>query len=267
MNYYGDYMLKNIILFCTCVVLFTLCVQAEPTKVITLEDKNTIVFNQAFRGNYVSKKQMEFMEKVVKLGPKDPIYLVLNTPGGSVKAGNMFIDTLRAYPNPVHTITIFAASMGYNLVQAMDRRYILPTGELMSHKATIRGLGGTLKGSAESLLNFYVSMVDQLDKQAAKRVGITLEEYEQLVAPDYWVTGVNAVKANHADEIVYIICSESMLGEVTETVRTPFGKIRATFSKCPLITAPISIQTRNFEEHKKVYDFLNNKRERIGYEL
>ena len=77
---------------------------------ITLEAKNTLVLSGPVTSDSVAKLQSEANAMSSKLKDGDKIYLVLDTPGGSVFAGMDLIDHLRALPQKIETITLFAAS-------------------------------------------------------------------------------------------------------------------------------------------------------------
>jgi ATP-dependent protease ClpP protease subunit len=134
-------------------LLIMLTTTAFANRVITLSADNTISFNQPFSAVYVAKKQQEFIN-LVKDDPTKEINIVLYTPGGSITAGQRFFDTIKAYPNKVNTITIFAASMGYMTVQNLGKRYILPSGILMSHRAKLGGVGGEIPGEFNVIVKF-----------------------------------------------------------------------------------------------------------------
>lgn len=210
-------------------------------KIITLSDKNTVTLNERVSSTTVALVQNKLSELADKTS--DDLYLILYTPGGSVTAGMQLIDHIKSLKNKVHTITIFAASMGYQIVQNADKRYILPSGNLMSHRPYITGLSGSFPGELNKRLDFYTKMTNILDKQAAKRVGITLNEYKDLIHDEYWVTGVNAVKSKHADEVALARCDKSLQGKYTKTVYTFFGAFKVTFSKCPLITGALEVRS------------------------
>lgn len=95
------------------------------TEKIVLTEANSVIFNQEVTSDYVSKKTLEVITKSTR---SNVIFLVLDTPGGSVSAGLSFIDTIKSLNIKVHTITIFAASMGYQMVQELGTRYIMPSG-------------------------------------------------------------------------------------------------------------------------------------------
>lgn len=189
-------------------------------------------------------------------------YLILNTPGGSVTAGRNFIDVVKGLPCRVNTITIFAASMGYQIVQNLDTRYILPSGVLMSHRARLSGIGGQLPGELISELNFYQEFINELDVIAAKRVGIPLEQYKKDIYDELWLIGKKAQERKHADKVVVPKCNKSLEGTREKKVQTLFGEFSLVFSQCPLILGPIEIKRATPEQKAKImemYKFQNKK--------
>lgn len=225
---------------------------------ITLEAKNTLVFRGAVTSESVSNLQLKLLNMSHTLNESTPIYLVLDTPGGSVFAGLELIDHLRAIPQKVHTITLFAASMGFQIVQNMDKRYITNQGTLMSHRARLGGLQGQLYGEFETRYRMIKRKVDYMDAVASKRMGIKLEEYKDLVLNEYWIHGFDSLDDQAADKVVNLNCGKSLSGTESAKVNTMFGAFDVTFSKCPLIRAPISaefsnIDSKNLSKIKKVY--------------
>lgn len=231
-------------------------------KTIELNSNNSINFNQAFTPMFVAKKQIEAITTCAKNVGKD-IYVVLYTPGGSISAGQLFFDTLNALPCKFHTITVFAASMGYMSVQNLGDRYILPSGILMSHRASVSGLSGEIGGELDQTIKLLKDNVTELEQQASNRVGISLEKYRSDISDELWLTAQTAVKTNHADEVVLVKCNEDLMGTYVETVNTFFGSFKAEFSNCPIITAPISVRTSNQSDYVKFMNYFTNITKRI----
>tara|TARA_R110000851_G_scaffold116166_12_gene242272 strand:- start:634 stop:1398 length:765 start_codon:yes stop_codon:yes gene_type:complete len=217
---------------------------AAGLKTIELNKNNTINFNDSFNDSFVAKKQLEAISTCGKNIGKD-IFIVLYTPGGSISAGQLFFDTLSALPCNFHTITVFSASMGYQTVQNLGKRYILPSGTLMSHRASISGIGGELGGELDAILKYLKESVKELETVAANRVGISLEKYRSEISDELWLTGTEAVKRNHADEVVLVKCHKSLTGTETRVFNTFFGPVEVEFSKCPIIIAPLSVKAAN----------------------
>ena len=230
-------------------------------KTINLDSKNTINFNQAFSGPYIALKQIEAINLCGKNVNSD-IYIVAYTPGGSISAGQLFFDTLKALPCKFHTITIFSASMGYQMTQNLGKRYILPSGTLMSHRASVSGISGELGGELDSIIKNLTDSVTDLETIASKRVGITLEAYREAIRDELWLTAEEAVRLNHADEIVLVQCGKSLMGTHIEEVRTFFGTYSVEFSDCPIITSPLRVVGSNTTDIEKIQDYVMNIRNR-----
>jgi|TARA_R110000851_G_scaffold31743_1_gene85532 ATP-dependent protease ClpP protease subunit len=242
-------------------ILLLLPTLAFAEKTIELNSKNTINFNQAFSGPYIASKQIEAINLCGKNVNSD-IYIVAYTPGGSISAGQLFFDTLKALPCKFHTLTIFSASMGYQMTQNLGKRYILPSGTLMSHRASVSGISGELGGELDAIIKNLTDSVTDLEIVASKRVGITLEAYRDAIRDELWLTAEEAVKLNHADEIVLAKCDKSLMGTHIETVRTFFGSYKVEYSNCPIITSPLRVVGSNSMDIEKVQDYVMNIRKR-----
>jgi ATP-dependent protease ClpP protease subunit len=215
---------------------------AYERKEITLNSSNSVVFNQAVRQDYVAKKSLEIALKSAKLPATQPIYLVLQTPGGSVMDGNNFIDFVKALKRPVHTIVIFAASMGYQITQELGTRYILPSGMLMSHRGAVSGLSGQVPGELNARLGMLESVLNGMNERAAKRVGMSKQAYQNAIINELWIGGDQAVAKGHADFVASAKCDKSLNGTYKEEFATIFGPVTVEFSNCPLIFGPIGFK-------------------------
>ena len=186
--------------------------QAKEIKVLNLTSENTISLTTKFTGRSTAQVVLQAYKLDSELPKGKPIYLVLNTPGGSVIAGLNMFSLLKALGRPIHTVTVFAASMGFQTVQNLGKRYILPSGVLMSHLAS-GGMRGTLPGSANEKLRFWTKFITDMDVIAANRTKgkWTLKQYQDRIKTEYWVAGKDAVKDGFADEVVYAKCAYKMI--------------------------------------------------------
>lgn len=225
-------------------------------KVIVLTSKNSLSLRDVVMPDSVAKIQDKAIQLSQKLDKNEPIYLVLDTPGGSVDAGNQMIETLLALPNRVDTITIFAASMGFQTVQGLGKRYITPSGTLMSHRAA-GGVRGQIPGEAVTRLRWMLEDIQRMETRTAARLNMSLQDYQALIWNEYWVSGENAIKEGMADEEVLMRCDSSLSGTKTEKVYTFFGPIKLVWSNCPLITYPLDVDLSDlwiFKDEKKKDD-------------
>lgn len=240
--------------FLTLVALLCATAYAKSAEII-LTERNSVVFNQAFTSEYVARKQLEIFSKNNLIPRNDPLYLVMDTPGGSVTAGLSFIDSLRSLKRPIHTITIFAASMGYQVVQELGLRIITPSGTLMSHRGAVSGMSGQIPGELNSRLGFIMGLLDRMNVKAANRVGMSVEAYKNAIINELWTFGHQAVATKHADVVADVKCDSKLAAQTyTETVLTIFGGITIVYSKCPVISGPIGYSfSKDFKnEHKAV---------------
>lgn len=218
----------------------------EDEGLIVLSENNTVNLNLPIDENSAKITQTKLLEISDNLGKNKPIYLVLNTPGGSVVEGQHIIDLAKGLPQKVHTISLFSASMGFVISQELDNRYVLADSTLMSHHAYVGGIPGEVPGSAMVRLQHLLDSVTQIENDIAKRAGYSLKQYEDLIQNELWVTGPEAVDMRFADKLVRVRCDSSLRGPAEAVpVDFFFGSGKVAFHKCPLITTPMSVEGNN----------------------
>jgi ATP-dependent Clp protease protease subunit len=211
--------------------------------VVVLEENNTIAFRNIVNPDSVASAQKKAMDLSKGLSKNQSIYLFLDTPGGMVTAGQELITTLKSLPQNIKTITNFAASMGFVMVQSLGERLILPTGTLMMHRATL-GVEGQVPGEFDSRYRYWTSKIQKIENEMAARLNVTEEDYAKLVQNEAWKDGIDSVMHNFADEIVFVRCAENLQDTYEEEINTLFGTVTLTWSECPLIASPLSIDMR-----------------------
>lgn len=220
------------------VLLTALTVSANPK--LSLNSANTIVF----RGEVNATSVSDAMDKIAELNKKRgsatyPLYLVLDTPGGSIDAGFAFLQYAKTIKN-LHTVTLFAASMGSAFVQALPgNRYITDDATLMFHRARGGVQGQIGEGELESQLAYFKRMVTFLEQTNADRMKMPLLDYRKAVKDELWIFGSDNISANSADAVVNIICSQELI-DLKENKEFTFlvFTIKLQFSGCPLFRIP-----------------------------
>lgn len=209
---------------------------------IELNENNSVVLREEFNSITVGKLIGDLAKLDSDTPSSDPIYLVLITPGGYITDGlNLFIITA-GMNRPVHTITIFAASMGFQTVQSLGNRYIVPFGVLMSHKAAggFQGeFGGKGKSQVDARYQLWLSITGQMDAKTVERTKgkKTLEQYQDEYENELWLLGKQAVDNGYADELIIPSCSPALSRQTDKIdIELEFLKIRAEISKCPIDT-------------------------------
>jgi ATP-dependent Clp protease protease subunit len=132
-----------------------------------------------------------------------PIYLYINSPGGSVTAGMAIYDTIQHIKSEVVTICVgLAASMGAFLLAAGSpgKRMALPHARIMIHQP----LGGT-RGQASDIeieAKEVIRIKQALNDLLAKHTGKPLEQIEKDTDRDYFMSAQEAQEYGLVDRVI-----------------------------------------------------------------
>ena len=133
-----------------------------------------------------------------------PIYLYINSPGGSVTAGMAIYDTMRHIKSEVVTICVgLAASMGAFLLTAgtKGKRMALPHSRIMIHQP----LGGTGRRQATDIeieARQILRVRSELNELMAKHTGQTIEQIEKDTDRDYFMSAEEAKNYGLIDRVI-----------------------------------------------------------------
>ncbi|CAN1812331.1 ATP-dependent Clp protease proteolytic subunit 2, mitochondrial [Linum perenne] len=131
-----------------------------------------------------------------------PIYMYLNSPGGSVTAGLAIYDTMQYIRAPVHTICMgLAASMGSLLLTAgaKGERRALPNSTIMIHQPS-----GGYSGQAKDMTihtQYIIRVWDNLNGLYAKHTGQPIDVIAKNMDRDNFMTPEEAKEFGLIDEI------------------------------------------------------------------
>jgi ATP-dependent Clp protease protease subunit len=148
----------------------------------------------------VIQAQLLFLEST---DPKRDIQIFVNSPGGSVIAGQGIYDTMQYVTPDVGTIcTGLAASMGAVLLcaGADGKRSCLPHSRVMIHQP----LGG-MQGQVTDMEISY-KLIKKLQKELydilAKHTGQSYDKIQEDCERDNWMTAVEAKEYGLVDEVL-----------------------------------------------------------------
>ena len=133
-----------------------------------------------------------------------PIYLYINSPGGSVTAGLAIYDTIQYVKSDVVTICVgLAASMGAFLLGAgtKGKRLALPHSRIMIHQP----LGGTSQRQASDIeieAREILRIKDMLNQSMADMTGQELSKIEKDTDRDYFMSAAEAVEYGLIDRVI-----------------------------------------------------------------
>ena len=132
------------------------------------------------------------------------IYLLIDSPGGSVLDGAKFVSAIEASPKPVYTVcTTICASMAAIIHQYGVKRLMTDRSALMFHDAA-GGLQGPLP-QMRSRLNFFDRLTTKMDAFIAKRAGISLESFINDLHSEIWMDAEDSLARHFNDDIVSVV--------------------------------------------------------------
>jgi ATP-dependent Clp protease protease subunit len=222
-------------------------------KDIVLTRDNTATLRGPVDGTSVADVMSQLSELNKVGGENDPIYLILQTPGGSVFAGLQLIEYMNSLRRPVHSVANFAASMGFHILENSKKRYITKYGTIMSHRAS-GGFDGDIPQQVNSRFKHIVDLIEKMDDQVISRTNgkYTRASYMELIRDEYWAVGSNTITDGFVDEVASLKCDSSLEGTTEKIFNTVFGPVSVVFSNCPLITQPLKVSGVGSEEVGKI---------------
>ncbi|NEP20069.1 MAG: ATP-dependent Clp protease proteolytic subunit [Leptolyngbya sp. SIO4C1] len=136
--------------------------------------------------------------------PTKPIYLYINSPGGSVTAGMAIYDTMQYIKSEVVTICVgLAASMGAFLLAAgaNGKRLALPHARIMIHQP-LGGVGRRQATDIEIEANHILQVKRNLNELLAHHSGKSLEQVEKDTDRDYFMSAEDAKEYGLIDRVI-----------------------------------------------------------------
>ncbi len=133
-----------------------------------------------------------------------PIYLYINSPGGSVTAGMAIYDTMQYIKSEVVTICVgLAASMGAFLLNAgsKGKRLALPHSRIMIHQPS-GGVGRRQATDIEIEAVRIVQVRRDLNELMAVHSGKSVEEIEKDSDRDYFMSAAEAKEYGLIDRVI-----------------------------------------------------------------
>jgi ATP-dependent Clp protease, protease subunit len=135
-----------------------------------------------------------------------PIYLYINSPGGSVTAGMAIYDTMQHIKSEVVTICVgLAASMGAFLLTAgsKGKRLALPHSRIMIHQP-LGGTGGRRQATDIDIEAKQILRVRQeLNELMAHHTGKSTEQIAKDTDRDNFMSADEAMAYGLIDRVVY----------------------------------------------------------------
>lgn len=133
-----------------------------------------------------------------------PIYIYINSPGGSVTAGMAIYDTIQHIKSDVVTICVgLAASMGAFLLAAgsKGKRLALPNSRIMIHQP-LGGIGRRQATDIQIEARQILRTREQLNEILAKHTGQPIEKIQKDTDRDYFLSAEEAKEYGLIDRVI-----------------------------------------------------------------
>ncbi len=152
----------------------------------------------------------ELVEKIVKqllileADSDKPIYLYIDSPGGSIDDGFGLYDMIRFINAPVYTIGMgLIASMGVTLFLSVpkERRFSLPNSHYLIHQPLMggsRGVATDIEITAQEISKAR----ETLTKLIAEATGKDFDTVKKDTERDHWLTADEALEYGIAGKII-----------------------------------------------------------------
>ena len=173
-------------------------------KTLDLTDANVVLVYGPImdNGNEIAEHIKTASQK------QEPVYVLIDSPGGSVLTGGAIVSAIEASPAPVYTVCLqLCASMGAMIHQYGTKRYTASRSILMFHDAS-GGFFGPFQQVA-SQMNMIARFVNKMFANTAKRSGQNYKDFVSKIGSEVWVDGEDAVALKYSDGVVNVIHDDS----------------------------------------------------------
>jgi ATP-dependent Clp protease protease subunit len=171
--------------------------------IYTRLSQERIIFLSQEVNDSIANRIVAFLLYLDADDPTKPIYLYINSPGGSVTAGMAIYDTMQYIKADIITICVgLAASMGAFLLSAgtPGKRLALPHSRIMIHQPSGGGRGQAtdIEITAKEILRTR----DELDQILAERTGQSVEKIKKDTNRDYYMSAAEAKEYGLIDQVI-----------------------------------------------------------------
>jgi len=173
----------------------------ETGPVVLTEDNFTTLI-----GEVNSETIGSVLTDITKSDPEKPFYIYIQSPGGDVIAGLKLVNYLQTTNRNIICIADIAISMAFMTMEACPTRLGQINSIMMSHQIS-GGAQGSLR-EVKARVGLMEKLSALLETMVQRRVGLTNEEYQAKINPEWWILGGAEVKKERlVDQVVTILCS------------------------------------------------------------
>lgn len=178
--------------------------EEEKSELIDLKNEMVILLYGP-----IGEQTLAVAESIKKAARESkPIWLLIDSPGGSVTVGGQILTAVQSSGVDVNTVCLgMCASMAAIIHQHGTKRYMVDRSLLMFHEAS-----GGVSGPIPQMLSRLTTMdryVNKMIKYVAKRSGHKLSEFKAQLGPELWIDAEDAKKQGFTDAVVNVYFEEA----------------------------------------------------------
>ena len=149
----------------------------------------------------IKEAEEESVLTSLKLNVEDiPIYIHINSYGGSIFAAFGAIDVIKACKVPVHTIIEGATASAGTLISVVGKkRYIRPSGYMLIHQLS-SSCWGKMSEIEDEFKNLQ-ELMEKIKEIYKDHADIPKKELNELLKHDLWLNSEKSLKYGLVDEI------------------------------------------------------------------
>ena len=172
---------------------------AKEIRVLKLNPRRTLVINEQ-----ISLFSERHADRILELGDdKEPIVLIIDSPGGSVFSGEKILSAMESVKSDVYTVCVgMCASMAAIIHQYGTKRLATDRSVLMFHDAA--GMVGGRVNEMLSLLTMIKRKIEKSNHYIANRSKMSYDELVRLGANNFWIDAEDAMEKGLVDGLVRI---------------------------------------------------------------
>lgn len=183
--------------------------KSKPKPSLDLTEKSIKEFSPTDRqiiklyGPVTDVSAREIVSAINERQNEKVLFLLINSPGGSVLDGGFILSAMESSKVPIHTVCVqLCASMAAIIHQYGSARLMFDRALLMFHP----GSGGA-RGQIDNMvsqLNTVKRYIDKTDLYIANRVGISYHEFKFETLTELWIDSTDSLFRNFTDQLVYV---------------------------------------------------------------
>lgn len=173
--------------------------KTKEIKTLTLNKNRTILLQEI-----ITDRTERLADEILEMGDgKEPIVILIDSPGGSVFSGEKIVSAIESVNVEVYTVCIgMCASMAAIIHQYGTKRLATDRSVLMFHDAA--GMVGGRVSEMLSLLSMIKRKIDKSNHYIANRSKMSYDELVRLESSNFWIDAEDSIEKGLVDGLVRI---------------------------------------------------------------